>query len=324
MSTIPNFERQREILRAYKSSLVADYIALGWRSLFPLCSPGADGACCYAHNKPHEAKDTGKVPLVPWKGLIEEPPTRQELDGWFRRWPDANIGLALAPAKLVVVDLDSEEAIDEAQQLGLPDGPRVWTGARPKHHYFDRGDLQPVRAIKQGRSRKIDILSDGYIVLAPSLHRTLRVYEWGPPPSRRLPSCPGWVAKIIREHSQRTGSPKVPPAGQPLPDAPPLECLAVPAHIRDLILYGPSLDWSRYASRSEAVFAVAASLVRAGYPDHEIAAVLLDAGFAISEKPRAQGVRWVWEEVARVRAKVGASEMSPQTRVWKFHVGAAS
>lgn len=321
MTRIANFERQCEVRRAYQQRLIAHYQKWGWHSLFPLCSPSADGACRYPHSRAHEQKDTGKVPLVQWKRLVETPPTQQELNGWMRRWPDANLGLALAPTNLVVVDGDSDEALDEVQQLGVPEGPRVSTGGRPKHHYCDRGRLPPGRAIGQGRSGKIDILADGYVVLPPSLHHSGRLYLWGPAPAQGLPPCPGWVAEILGSHPSGAASDRAAHAGEPLPDAPDPDRLSIPDRIRELIRLGPSINPIRYPTRSHAVFAVATSLVRAGYPDDQIAAVLLDARFAISEKPRAQGTRWVRGEVARSRAKVAESKEAPQPRVWKIHLG---
>ena len=69
-----------------------------------------------------------------------------------------------------------------------------------------------------------------------------------------------------------------------------------------------------YPSRSEAIFAVIHALLRAGYEDATIAAVLLDARYAISQKPleqknprspdyRDMTVGWVAKEIGRARAK---------------------
>jgi hypothetical protein len=60
---------------------------------------------------------------------------------------------------------------------------------------------------------------------------------------------------------------------------------------------------SRYASRSEAVFACVQALIVAGYDDVTIAAVLLDPAYGISAKPRALGRRWLARELARARLK---------------------
>jgi hypothetical protein len=79
-----------------------------------------------------------------------------------------------------------------------------------------------------------------------------------------------------------------------------VDTLAVPGWIRQVIVDGGA---SRYPSRSEAVFSVVVSMIRAGYDDARIAGVLLDARFGIADKPRQQGARWLAHEIARARRK---------------------
>ncbi len=88
--------------------------------------------------------------------------------------------------------------------------------------------------------------------------------------------------------------------------------LPVSERIKSLITTGQG----HYPSRSEAVFAVVQALIRAGLDDERIAAVLLNPAYRISDKPRAKGIAWVRNELARARAKArdsqGRSSVSPQ------------
>jgi hypothetical protein len=71
--------------------------------------------------------------------------------------------------------------------------------------------------------------------------------------------------------------------------------------IKYLIIHGDTL--SRYPSRSEAVFAVISSLVKAGYDDLQISEILLNPDYAISELPMEKGSKWVLQELSRARKK---------------------
>ena len=53
----------------------------------------------------------GKRPLVAWSKFQQRRPSASELRYWWRRWPDAGLGLVTgAVSGLVVVDCDSPEA----------------------------------------------------------------------------------------------------------------------------------------------------------------------------------------------------------------------
>lgn len=87
-----------------------------------------------------------------------------------------------------------------------------------------------------------------------------------------------------------------PPAG--------MQTLPLSARLKYLLRVGEDPDDpDRYASRSEATFAVMTGLVHAGWPDDQITAVMLDPAYALTAKCREQGERWVRQEVARVRNK---------------------
>jgi hypothetical protein len=82
-----------------------------------------------------------------------------------------------------------------------------------------------------------------------------------------------------------------------------------------LIVQGSDPDEpTRYASRSEALFAVCCDLVRVGCDDHIIAAVILDPDYGISasvlENPRAR--EYAARQIQRARDKVKSSDLGIQ------------
>jgi hypothetical protein len=102
----------------------------------------------------------------------------------------------------------------------------------------------------------------------------------------------------------------------PLPDELPsidIRHLDVSASIKFLIATGTHPNGSRrYASRSEAEWALIQALIKAGYEDPVIAAVLLDPANRISEKPREKGRKWVEQEIARARAKARSTTIDDE------------
>jgi len=119
-----------------------------------------------------------KKPLLAWKQYQERLPTKEEVNSWFNMNPDANIGIITgAVSNLVVFDLDSEHAVEYAEeQGGFPDSVKVKTG-RGYHIYM----RHPGFIVKNQVEEKldIDIRGDGGLVVAPpSVHGSGHQYKW--------------------------------------------------------------------------------------------------------------------------------------------------
>lgn len=127
---------------------------------------------------------------------------------WWKKCPDANIGLALKPSSLMVVDLDCHE--------GKPNGVKNFKEIKKGNHFEDipprsntgGNGIQlffqcPEEAIKH-KLDGIDILTDGYVILPPSIHPNGSSYAWHKRRSLlelQAPACPEWLLSAISKDS---------------------------------------------------------------------------------------------------------------------------
>lgn len=142
--------------------------------VFPLCWP-QDGQCGCGWG--HEGHDIGKAPRTS-HGNKDATYDLGQLSQWWGEWPNANIGVALEPAGLIVIGPDSPEWAAEFEERGLPPTAVAQTGGGDGHfHYFYRKprDCPLYRSCHPG---KYDILATGYVVVPPSIHRSGTPYQW--------------------------------------------------------------------------------------------------------------------------------------------------
>jgi len=144
---------------------------------------------------PLEAR--GKKPLCEWKKFQVEPASLEQVREWTKR--ECNIGIVTGRiSKIVVLDLDNDEAIAEAKRLGLPHTPTVRTG-RGRHVYFRHPgsfDVPNAAGIFPGA----DIRGDGGCVVGPgSVHENGRIYTWALPPGLYdFAPLPEWMLDRLR------------------------------------------------------------------------------------------------------------------------------
>lgn len=123
-----------------------------------------------------------KTPLTP-HGHKDATTDLAQVRAWWDQWPDANIGLACGPSKIVVIDIDGDEGMASwdalAARLDLQVTTRVVrTGGGGLHLYF-RAPGAAIRNSAGKLGRGIDVRGEGgYVVLPPSVHPSGRPYEW--------------------------------------------------------------------------------------------------------------------------------------------------
>jgi putative DNA primase/helicase len=83
--------------------------------VFPVHHAGAFGTCSCGRK---DCKSIAKHPRIT-RSQSEATNNPGQIRTWWKKWPEANIGLA-AGKGLIVVDIDSPEGERHAQELGLP------------------------------------------------------------------------------------------------------------------------------------------------------------------------------------------------------------
>lgn len=148
-----------------------------------------------------------KVPLRRGgRGVYDATCDGEQIEGWYRACPQANIGIACGRASgLLVLDLDNRN--DGGLTLGglelahgsLPRTPRALTGGGGTHFFFSRPDFERFHgSAGPGLDVKVD---GGYVVAPPSVHPSGAMYRWdvGALPSETdLATVPSWLADRIR------------------------------------------------------------------------------------------------------------------------------
>jgi hypothetical protein len=193
------------------------YAAAGWPVL-PLHTPRPAGAC--SCRKP-SCKSIGKHPRT-INGLKDASADPDVIRAWWKKWPDANIGLRTDGR--VVLDFDPKDggletlARWEAEHPeDIAAAPRnltgVHNGRRGVHLRFllGAGTVGPsVRRVGAG----VDVRAGegSLIVAAPSPHGTGVRYEWGPGDE---PALPAWLEALL------VGDAEVRPTLEELLAAPP-------------------------------------------------------------------------------------------------------
>ncbi|WP_449395568.1 bifunctional DNA primase/polymerase [Devosia riboflavina] len=180
-----------EVSTTNNAQVAADLAAAGF-SVFPCHAGGADV------KKP--------MPNVYWRSASTS--DRVKVAGWWRKWPDAAVGLDLAKSGLVVVDADrhdlEHDGVAAIASLMHEHGfdpnpvPTVATPNQGTHFYFRQPGGDPLGNGKGALPKGIDIRGAGGYVIAPgTMMDDGRAYEvFGA--VRDAPVLPAWLVDIIK------------------------------------------------------------------------------------------------------------------------------
>src|SRR5664279_2097042 len=153
-----------------------------------------EAALSYAARKWHVFPVRGKRPCITgWqKYATANPETNEDL---WRKFPDANIGIATGPSRLVVLDVDNKHDGDAAltelcaRHSWHLETYTVRTGSGGRHYYFEtpQGIIIPSGVNVLGAG--LDIRAhNGFVVAPPSLHASGIRYQVAiPRPVAALP-----------------------------------------------------------------------------------------------------------------------------------------
>lgn len=123
-----------------------------------------------------------KRPYVPWEAYQKRKPSRDEIQQWWHKWPDAQVAVVCGEISgVTVVDADSEDSYRNLTENFLPDSVIIPVAKTSKgyHLYFKYvpGVSNAVRFFED-----CDLRNDGGYVLAPPSKNEKGEYKW-------LPGC---------------------------------------------------------------------------------------------------------------------------------------
>jgi hypothetical protein len=158
------------------------YLSWGW-SVLPLCPPDHVGVG-KDHGKNCKRSNWGKAPLIAGWQQQEQLPTPAQVVGWWRHWPNANVGIALGPLSgLVGLDLDGEGG--EARLWELCKGILVPTyefrtpGGGRRLLFATGQRLFRPKFMQEAKKQEFRLLGQGAQTVAPpSRHQSGGIYEW--------------------------------------------------------------------------------------------------------------------------------------------------
>lgn len=149
--------------------------------------------------------NAGKHPMTK-HGHTDATTDEEQIRQWWTASPRANIGINCKASNIIVVDTDPRSGGDlslatlEEDNEPLPATRTVLTsyqdGIRGEHKYFRAPPGEYL--VKDSAGAGIDIKFKGYVVAAPSLHRSGIRYEWKDA-SAPIADLPGWIFSLIKK-----------------------------------------------------------------------------------------------------------------------------
>ncbi len=144
----------------------------------------------------------------------------EELEEALQRHGDANLGFTLGPEKdspVLAVDIDGPAGMEKARELGVSSRDAVWiarTGRGNWHAVYAYPDEQKLIRSVQPEDLPLDLLTNGYLVVEPSITdgpyqwqnghspRDISVSELFPPPTALIE---WWLTAPARAGDGRSG-----------------------------------------------------------------------------------------------------------------------
>ena len=192
-------------------------------------------------------KSIGKHPIATYngksvapKGVIDATVDATTIRNWWALVPDANLGIK--GSVFFALDVDDHDGLQELTEAygKLPDTVESISGSGGRHILFKQPDGDILGNEEGSLPDGINVRGNrGYIVVAPSMHKSGSRYEWevsSHPRDVELADAPQWLLDLIGKPTERVEIKHIKCSG----DVPSLESLQVASSIKELIRTGVS------------------------------------------------------------------------------------
>jgi hypothetical protein len=145
-----------------------------------------------------------KKPLIKWEHYQKEHATEADLITWWKRWPDARIGIVTGIISgIVVVDIDPRHG-GKVEGAKFPSTLTSLTGGGGWHFFYKHPMNQIIPNTTSFPEKGLDIRGDGgFVVVPPSLHASGVEYAWSESFDMQLIThCPPWVINCVQEKNK--------------------------------------------------------------------------------------------------------------------------
>ena len=152
----------------------------------------------------------GKIPLLKkWPEKASKGP--EQIKFWWKRWPDANIGIAVGKSDLLVLDIDGPEGIETYERQRAESGekakktPTQRTGGGGFQKFYKRpsGGCKNRTKFLPGLDIKCD---GGLAIVPPSVHESGKRYKWQEGRSlfdRKPARVPQWLQHLLDKEVEK-------------------------------------------------------------------------------------------------------------------------
>lgn len=287
--------------------------------VLPIYAPDADGTCTCSRPG---CTSGGKHPITP-NGSKDAMLDQDQIRTWWTQYPDANLGLALKPSEIVVIDIDNPDYVQDFERANqLPATFVVESQPGHRHYYYRRGNHCPaIRVVNRGR---YDILGDGMLIGPPSRHRSGTQYtvrhDWDWSTVQDLPMLPRWAEGELIDAEGRRAK----PVDVDMDHDVEVDSRVVyqrvaprlPESIRTLIEHGHMALEETASDRSLADSKVCTALVGEGCSDQEIVAIYQEFPIGTQGKFAERGSKYLATTIGNARNYRAAGNKSMLPVPW--------